>query len=271
MLDRNRDIVGLVPAAGRARRIAPLPCSKELYPVGFQRIGEPPEPRPRVVSQYLLEKFRKAGITKAYIVLREGKWDIPAYYIDGKLVDMHLAYMVITDSCGPPDTIDRAYPFVENKLVAFGFPDIMFSPEDVFEHLFQHRTTSNADIVLGLLPAHDCKVMDMVEIDEKGRIHSLVLKPAQTHLRYTWVCAVWTSAFTNFMHKFLTSDELRGSLAQLKGQKIDLSGDLPVGAVIQGAIGHGLQVEGVPFPNGTYVDIGSPEDLVKAVQKFCFQ
>jgi len=29
------EVVGIIPASGRATRIAPLPCSKELYPVGF--------------------------------------------------------------------------------------------------------------------------------------------------------------------------------------------------------------------------------------------
>ena len=32
----NREVVGLIPAAGEAKRIGPLLCSKELYPVGFE-------------------------------------------------------------------------------------------------------------------------------------------------------------------------------------------------------------------------------------------
>lgn len=36
-----------------------------------------------------------AGITEAYIVLREGKWDIPAYLCDGAMVGMHLAYLMV--------------------------------------------------------------------------------------------------------------------------------------------------------------------------------
>jgi glucose-1-phosphate thymidylyltransferase len=52
------EVIGLVPAAGRARRIAPLPCSKELYPIGFQRMKGMEELRAKVVSYYLLEKFR---------------------------------------------------------------------------------------------------------------------------------------------------------------------------------------------------------------------
>ena len=32
----SEDVVGLIPASGQATRIAPLPCSKELFPIGFR-------------------------------------------------------------------------------------------------------------------------------------------------------------------------------------------------------------------------------------------
>jgi glucose-1-phosphate thymidylyltransferase len=64
----KREVVGLIPAAGQATRIAPLPCSKELYPVGFEiQNHEQKEIRPKAVCQYLLEKMRLAGIKKAFI------------------------------------------------------------------------------------------------------------------------------------------------------------------------------------------------------------
>ncbi len=47
----QREIIGLIPAAGQATRLAPLPCSKELYPIGLERGGA----RPKVVCEYLLD------------------------------------------------------------------------------------------------------------------------------------------------------------------------------------------------------------------------
>jgi hypothetical protein len=32
-----QEVVGLVPAGGLGTRTSPLPCSKELYPIGFMR------------------------------------------------------------------------------------------------------------------------------------------------------------------------------------------------------------------------------------------
>jgi dTDP-glucose pyrophosphorylase len=266
-MNSERQVVGLVPAAGSGKRLAPLPCSKELFPIGFQPAHGNSERRAKVVSQYLLEKFKSAGISTAYIVLRKGKWDIPAYFGDGSIVDLHLAYVVISDSCGPPDTLNRAYQFVRNKLIAFGFPDILFTPADVFGQLLQQQSSTNADVVLGLYPAHDHRLMDMVRVGTEGRVTEMVLKPVQTDLRYAWICAVWTPSFTQFLHDFVLSDHAR-QYQREHACRIDAQGDLPVGAVLQAAICKGMHVDSVTFPTGTYIDIGTPEDLTKALHMY---
>jgi glucose-1-phosphate thymidylyltransferase len=179
---------------------------------------------------------------------------------------MNVAYLVIDDSIGPPDTLDRAYPFVGQQSVAFGFPDILFGPDDVFDRLLRHLDETNSDIVLGLYPAHDVRQMDMIDVGADGRIHSIVLKPPSSQLRYTWVCAVWTAAFTQFMHDFVGSERARADRDALAYRDIDPQGDLPVGAVIKAAIEKRLRVHGVTFPDNTYIDIGTPENLIEAMR-----
>ena len=264
---KRRNVIGLIPAAGKGKRLGPLPCSKELFPVGFKKDAHSSEPRAKAAVEYLLEKFRSAGLRQVLIVIREEKWDIAKYLGEGKNLDLNLAYMVIRESCGPPDTLDRAYRFVEDKIVAFGFPDILFTPDHAFEQLLQRQEEVGADVVLGVLPAHDYRSMDMVRLDTTGRVTEMVLKPTQTDLHYAWICAVWTPTFTEFLHHFVSSDEARLSV-QRNGHKIDPQGDLPVGAVIEAAIKAGLRVEGVPFPTATYIDIGTPDNLAKAIKLY---
>jgi dTDP-glucose pyrophosphorylase len=259
------DIVALVPAAGTGNRIAPLPCSKELYPIGFRRHAPTGELRPKVVSHYLLEKFRAAGITSAYVIVRDGKWDIPAYFGDGDLVDMRLAYLVIADSLGPPDTLDRAYPFVRNRSVAFGFPDILFGPDDVFVRLCGRLEGTGADVVLGLYRAHDHRRMDMIDVDAAGQVRAIILKPAASPLRYAWVCAVWKPAFTECLHEFLAAERARPERDRTIYRDMDAQGDVPVGAAFAFALAKGLRVHGVVFDEETYIDIGTPTDLARAV------
>ena len=261
------EVVGLIPAAGMAKRLQPFPCSKEVYPVGFMRDPQTGMPRPKVAAHFLLEKFKAAGITKAFLVIKEGKWDIPNYFREGDLVGLSLAYMVIAGSLGPPDTIDRAYPFLEQNRVAFGFPDILFGPDDAYRQLIAAQERTGADVVLGLHRVHDHRVWDMVECDPDGLVRNIVMKPVTTTLTYGWCCAVWTPAFSDFLHRFLRAEETQRNLAQLANTAHDLGGDLAVGVVLQAALKAGLLLQSVVFPHDTYIDIGTPEDLAKAVRE----
>ena len=249
-----QEVIGLVPAAGQGQRISPLPCSKECYPVGFRRMDEKGTVSPKVVSHYLLEKMRLGGISKAFVVLRDGKWDIPKYFGDGGMLDMSLAYLMMGLPYGAPYTADQAYPFLKNSLVAFGFPDILFGPDDAYCQLLERQVSTKADVVLGLFPADRPDTMDMVDLDQDGRVRSLVIKPPRTTLRYAWILAVWTPVFTQYQHEFLQK-HLRAVDSSREAQQEELS----VGQVIQAAIHDGVRVQAVVFPDHEYLDIGTPE------------
>jgi glucose-1-phosphate thymidylyltransferase len=259
-----QEVVGLLPAGGQATRVAPLPLSKELYPIGFWQMDEQQQAlRPKVACHYLLEKMRLAGVTKTYIILRKGKWDIPAYLGDGAMLDMHLAYLMMHLPFGVPYTLDQAYPFVQDALVTFGFPDIIFQPEDAFVRLIDRQADTKADIVLGLFPADQPHKVDMVDLDDRGQICQVVIKPLQSDLRYTWIIAVWTPVFAHFMHEYLLATQT-GDI-QDKANNHLRQRELFVGHIIQAAIQADLRIETVLFPDGLYLDIGTPEGLLKGV------
>ena len=269
--DKAQEVIGLLPAAGQARRIAPLPVSKELYPIGFRFVGENHSLRPKAVCHYLLEKMRLAGITKAYIILRSGKWDIPAYLGDGAILTMNLGYLIMGLPFGVPYTLDQAYPFVQKAVVALGFPDILFQPDDVFVQLLARLRANKADVVLGLFPTDQSQKAGMVDFDAGGRVYLVIEKPSQTDLRYMWGVAVWTPVLTQFMHEYLATIEADRWHSDA-GNHPKKQRELPLGDVIQAAIDRGLRVEAEVFTDGEYLlDIGTPEDLVRAVRKFANQ
>lgn len=236
-------------------RLSPLPFSKELFPIGFRQFQDGPRPIP--VCFYLLERMRLAGIGRVYIVLRNGKWDIPAYLGDGTGWNIHLAYLIMGLPFGAPYTVDQAFPFIQDKIVAFGFSDIIFQPEDAFIRLLGRQKETDADIVLGLFPVDQPKKWDMVKVDGNGRIRRISKRPVRTKLRYTWIISVWTPVFSTFMHEYLIEIQEAGAQRQ---QELFMSD------VVQQAIEKGLRVEGVLLSNGSCLDIGTPEDLVKAVR-----
>lgn len=247
-------VIGVIPMAGRAARLDRLPCSKEIYPLtdrGMDDTGR----RPRVVCEHLLNKMRTAGIGRAYVILREGKWDIPAYLGDGSHSGLQLAYLMMGLPYGTPYSIDQAFPFVRQATVALGFPDMIFGPEDVFTPLLEHQQSSAADVVLGLFPADRPDKVDMVELNDDGTVQGIIVKPTHTTLRETWGVAVWAPTFSDFMHRFLLSQQKSAS-----GKA-----ELFVGDVIQAAIENGLRVHGHRVSEQPFVDIGTWDDLNRAI------
>ena len=249
------ELIGLIPAAGWGRRLSPLPFSKEMYPIGFQKVKGDNHPRPKVACQYLLENMQRAGVRKTYLILREGKWDIPGYFTDGTTLGLSLAYLVVPSTPGAPYTVDYAYPFVKNTNVVFGFPDILFRPTDAFIQLLAHLKTSEADVVLGLFPTNHTQRsdMDMVEIKGNHTVSLIQVKPSDTHLRYTWIIAVWSPSFTTYLHNYLMANHLPSTR------------ELHLGDVFQAAICQGKSIHGLIFQDGEFVDIGTPNNLRQAV------
>ena len=263
MGNNAQECVGLIPAAGAAKRISPLPCSKEIFPIGFGDIRSVGS-RPKAAAHYLMEQMKLAGANRLYLVLSKGKWDIPAYFRDGAMAEMAIAYLVTTLPYGVPFTVDSAFPFLGEKRVLFGFPDIILREENVYSRLLDQMRKSGADIVLGLFPAANPQKMDMVSLDANGTIDRIDIKPAHTDLYWTWIIAAWNAAFTRHLHDYV-GRELKRIAETIEGG-VETYQERFMGDVIRDAIDSGLTVEKVAFPEGRYIDIGTPEDMKTAVR-----
>jgi dTDP-glucose pyrophosphorylase len=246
------EVIGLIPAAGRAERLGRLPCSKELLPIGFRET--PIGPMPKVACHYLLERFRAAGIRRAFMVLHESKWDVARYFGTGALADMALAYLSIPGSRSVPETLSHARPFLENSLVALGFPDCLFEPADAYARLLERQGATGADLVLGLFPTERHRTTDMVDCGPDGRVRRIEIRPETTALRFNWLIAVWTPTFTGLLREAVCSSPQDGA-------------ELQIGAVVRSAVEGGLHVQGVELPGGWYRDIGTPEELASAIKE----
>jgi glucose-1-phosphate thymidylyltransferase len=247
------DTIGVIPAAGLALRLGRLPCSKEIYPVA---LGHDGGAGIKPVGQFLLERMRHAGVRQVYIVLRDGKWDIPHYFGDGATLGIDLAYLMMRRPDGPAFTIGQVGPFARGARVVMGFPDILFEPVDAYARLLERQEATAADIVLGLFPADRPSKMDMVEVDRGGRVRAVHIKPSSTDLRYAWIIAAWAAPFTEFLHLYL--QRLEETHPETAPEEVHF------GCVLQSAIAAGLQVDAVEFPEGRCLDVGTPEDLARA-------
>lgn len=257
MTTSQEKLVGLIPAAGLAKRVSPLPGSKELFPVGFQEVEVDGSVRlrPKVVSQYLLDNMVRAGVSQVWIVLGKGKWDIMHYFGDGSDFGVPIAYLVMDRLWGMPYTLDQAWPWVRGNTVLFGMPDTIFTPPDAFAQIVAYHRARKADVTLGVFPTTQPERLSPVQMDRDGRVIAVTDKPAHSEIHNTWGCACWSPHFSEFMHNFLTA------IAPPKEEVV-------LASVFRQAIVEGLAVYGIFFEHGEYIDIGTPEDLVIAVRRF---
>lgn len=246
-------VVGIMPAAGRATRSARLPCSKEIYPLELTE-GEAPA-RARPVCADLLAGFRLGGADRAIIVIRPGKWDIPAFLGDGTADGVRLAYIPLAESPGVPWTVSAALPFAAGARILFGFPDVAFRPATALADLLAQQRRSRAEVTLGLFPARRPELVDMVDVADDTRVRDIVIKPARSSLAWTWMLACWSPRFSDFL-----LDDVAGH-AGAGGD-----GERHMGDVVRAAVLAGHRVDSVAFGHGTYRDIGTPAELARALQ-----
>jgi len=262
------EVVGLIPAAGRATRLAPLPCSKELLPVGFLTPAEGADRKPKPVSQYLLDRMKLAGARKVFFIARQGKWDIADYYADGSRLGLQLAYLHVGAPWGPPFTLTQATPFIGDADVVFGFPDILIDPPDSFSPLLARMQETGADVVLGLFDCRADEPGDVIQTDGNGRVTALETKeerPVRPDRYVCWMFAVWRHTFTRFMteHCRKLASEAQEQVRRSPGAKAP---EWPVGAVIAAAMREGLHVDSVFFESGRFLDVGTPDGITAAAR-----
>lgn len=248
-------VVALFPAGGHATRLGELPCSKEILPIGetsfFKSSGSL-----SVACQALLSAYQKAAIQNVFVILRKGKWDIPTYLGNGSKSGLSFAYLIRQYPYGVPFTLDQAFPLIQDKHVALGFPDILFEPDTAFQTMIQRQKETGADVVLGLFPTDTPDKVDMVKSDAEGGVELIDIKPLRTNLKHAWILALWSPVFSQYLHQYVID-----KLDEYKGMN---SNDIPethLGDVFQNAITDGLHINSVTFESGKFTDIGTLKHL----------
>jgi len=188
-------MLGIIPAAGAARRLQPLPFSKELLPVASRTIdgGE----RPRAVSEMLIERLLIAGATRLCFVVAPRKLDIISYY-GGGIGDVPICYAIQPEPTGLCDAVFRGLPFASpDELVTVGLPDTVWFPTDAL--LALPRDT----LSLLLFPVEKPEFFDAVVTDELGRVLEVQVKSPAASSNWIWgafqgpcatfreLCALW--------------------------------------------------------------------------------
>jgi dTDP-glucose pyrophosphorylase len=224
---------GIIPAAGNGTRIQPLAFSKELLPVGSRFDGA--TERPRAVSEYLVERFIRAGVTKICFVVSAGKSDILEYY-GGGIGPADICYVVQRQPAGLCDALFCATPLVTaEESVVVGLPDTIWFPEDGLCAL--------PDDVLSFLlfPVEQPQLFDAVLTNEDGQVREIQVKSPAPQSTWIWGAFKMPGNVLHALHRLWLARERR---------------DEYIGTIVNAYIADGGVARGIRAGRA-YVDVGT--------------
>ena len=166
------NVAGIIPAAGHATRLQPLPCSKEVYPI-----------RGRPVMDHLIERMRAANCRDMRVVTRPDKLDVVRNARGQGLtvIEAQPASLAASIRLGLAGLADR-------DVVLIGFPDTVWEPLDGYVTLLA-AVERGWDAALGLFPVPDPETCDVVLCDDEGRVVAIESRPATPSSNVIWGCA----------------------------------------------------------------------------------
>jgi glucose-1-phosphate thymidylyltransferase len=171
-------MLGVIPAAGAARRLQPLPFSKELLPVGSQ-LKDGSE-RPRAVSEFIVERLINGGATRLCFVIAPRKLDIISYY-GGSVDGIPICYAIQPEPTGLCDAIFRGVPFAApEESIAVGLPDTVWFPVDGLAAL------PTQQLAFLLFQVEEPQFFDAVVSDAHGTVREIQVKSSTASSDWIW-------------------------------------------------------------------------------------
>lgn len=249
--------MGLLPAAGRGRRFAAAGYVKELFPLlpraATAAVLEPAGPRP--ICERALRQIRAAGAARCVVVLSPQKLMIAEVLAEGGHLDLALGYALQAEPRGLPDAVRCAGPWLEGRPVLLALPDTVVLPADALARVEAERRRSGADVVLGLFPVSAPERLGPVEFDGAGRVLRVHDKPARSPVANSWGVASWSPRFTDFCVRWDAGHRHAPGPAAERA----------LGHAFEAARQAGLTLRALWFPDGHFVDIGTPDGLRQAL------
>lgn len=241
----NDEWIGLVPAAGRGTRLN-LPYPKELYPVIRDNHYKP-------IAQYVLDSLTAGDVRHVVFVVNETKHQLMGFFGDGHRFGCHISYVVQesndeqnkSTSPGLAHALNSAYHLIRGKTVFFGMADTIMQPGDAFRRACA-AAEKDDDVILVLFATERPEKFGMVRMDPNNRIVEIVDKPRITELTHMWGCIIWRPRFTEFLNECVCRQKIS-----------DFAG------IMNNAMASGFNFRGVRMEGGTYIDLGTYEEIME--------
>ena len=219
-------MIGILPAAGEARRMHGIP--KYLLPVG---------------NSFLMERhihmMEDAGCNPIYIGCNNFNYGWLENYVDGRLYPA-------SEHGTMSQTLLSSDLHLGDEPIIFGMPDTYFEDQRVYERLIHAlEVFTDALVIVAVAKARpdQHRKVGMVRWDGIGEVKEIIDKPEETDLEYLWGALAWRSAFWRYIR----------------------AEDPHVGYAVQRAIGANEDVRMVGTKGG-YWDCGTPDEYFALIR-----
>ncbi len=246
----QEELIGLIPAAGKGLRLG-LPYPKELYPVIRNNHYKP-------ISQYVFENLTNARIGHIVFVINETKHQLIGFFGNGERFGCDVSYVVQeqretkdkSTSPGLAHALNAAYHLTKGKTVFFGMADTIMQPKDAFARAYAQAQPDD-DVILVLFSTDRPEKFGMVRMEADGRVIEIDDKPANTDLTEMWGCIIWRPLFTEYLRESICS-----------------RGIPDFARIMNNAIQEGFKFRGVHMEEGTYIDLGTYDEIMEMDRRF---
>jgi glucose-1-phosphate thymidylyltransferase len=128
--------------------------------------------------------------------------------------------------------------------------DTIMEPVDLFARMLDSATPDD-DVIMGLFPTERPHKFGMVAFDADDRVLCIVDKPRETDLTHMWGCILWRSRFTEHLHTYISGGEIAD-----------------FATIMNAALKAGMRFRAVRFDEGTYLDLGTYDEILELEKHF---
>jgi glucose-1-phosphate thymidylyltransferase len=191
-------------------------------------------------------------------VVNETKHQLMGYFGSGQRFGCHISYVVQevvegktkSTSPGLAHALDSAYHLMRGKTVFFGMADTLMQPGDIFKRIHEAACPED-DVLFGMFTTERPEKFGMVKVDERDRVLCIDDKPLRTDLTEMWGCIVWRPRFTEYLHECVYEQ-----------------GISDFAKIMNSAISRGMTFKGIHMKEGTYIDLGTYEEIADLDRKY---
>ena len=231
----------VVLAAGKGERLRPLTENrpKHLLPIG----GKP-------LLKWILEGLVEAGVDEALLVTHYMEDQIREYFGDGAKLGLEIGYIKQEELMGTANAFRMAEDFSDGEEFIGVYGDL-FLPPDGFKALTQAH--QKGETTMCVIPVDDPSQMGVVAL-EGDRVTQIVEKPAPGEE---------PSDLANAGMYFFTP-EIFGLIDEtgLSSRK-----EYEITDSLKSLIESGSTLRAVTLPEGSWLDVGLPWNLLEANEK----